>query len=457
MRSRLAVTAAVATVLTACTSTVPTSTTVRPPTTAPTTTVAVTTTLAVRDDPAWIERIDPVTLEADPEYEPLPAAGWFDWALSPGERWLAIVAYDRGAGLGGELRLIDLAAWQQHRTGLVRTPDAILVDDAGTLTWLERVDLFRLPAGSASVEQVATLPGEFLSRSMHQFSGGIAMFGLDRDDSGLASGTTMVVTVAESGAVEEIVLPEVTMGITSFVEHEGIGPVSEDVEPAIVWDGDRALIVHADQPAVTAVDLDAGVVETHTIEAAASAFERFLDRIIPPARAKLVAGDRAAAALSPDGTTLYVARSRSEVFQDDEGGWHNTDTPLGLEAIDTRAWVSFARLDLPVGTVLASEDGTELLAVGVTTTWVEGEEWKTTTSPIYILEAANPEVRFEVAVAEYPWLQFAAYVGFAYVTTWDDTTTVRVLDLGSGDFIAQREALNLTMIPPVSVLGVTGS
>jgi hypothetical protein len=450
---------AAALMLGACSSAAVTTTTV-PVATPPPTTVDVATTLAVRYLTNRLESVDPVTLEPVPGVVPLPSTTWFDWRLSPNQRWLALVAYDV-MGFGGDLRLVDLDAWQQIDTDLSRNPVAIVVDDAGTMTWTEWVEgsppaLYRLPLGSSDVEMVAALPEAFTGPEMHQYEGGFALFGLMGDAAGLYQGSASIVTVDSTGSVVEIGLPDVTIGLTSMVDDERIGPIYEETNPSVVWDGDRALVIHADQPAVTEVDLISGDTETHVIGAEGSALDAFLRWLIPPAQAKLSSGDSVAGVISPDGTRLYVASSRSDVFKDGDGAWNNVITPLGIDVIDTAAWRTVGRIDLPVDSLRVSADGTTLLAFGYRTDWVEGGDWQNEWSPLYVIDAASLEVTHEVDVSMNPGMEFTADPGYAYVTNWQDPVVVRVLDLASGEFVASRQATTLVVIPSVSVLGVAG-
>lgn len=454
---------AAAAVATACSSAPPPASTVEPPTPtttlpAPTTTMAVTATTLASADGTRFERVDPVTLEPVDGYASVPVGGWFVHAVSPGGRWLAFVTFPY-AGQAGELRLVDVERWEIASAGeRIVNLSSLLVDDDGTIAWVEgigtsRPALNRKALGGA-VEEVALLPEAFVGYDAHRYSSGIALFGLVETVLRQYQGSAALMTVDAAGMVREVPLPAVTMGQTSFTEEPGIGPVFDSVNPDVVWDGDRALIVHADESIVTEVDLIAGTVESHVIGPEISAFGRFLQWLIPPAHAKLASGDTVTAVLSPDGSRLYKAASRSDVFEDAGGTWHNVITPLGIEVVDTANWTPITALELPVDSVALSPDGRVLLAVGSSVDWAEGSEWVDTVSPLYVIDAANLEVLHEVEVGVYPTIGFPTTAGFAYLTTYGDSVTAQVLDLATGELGASRNAAVLTPIPTIGVLGV---
>jgi len=104
-----------------------------------------------------------------------------------------------------------------------------------------------------------------------------------------------------------------------------------DWSPAVVFshDGRKLYVVHADEERLTTVDLDARAVHTVEIQVAQSWFERLLALTAGVAEAKSGSqGASKTAALSPDGTRLYVVGYTTEAMRDADGYWQTTEGGL---------------------------------------------------------------------------------------------------------------------------------
>lgn len=144
----------------------------------------------------------------------------------------------------------------------------------------------------------------------------------------------------------------------------------EIIEPAVVWDTDRqrALVVHADQPTVTVVDLVDGEVSEHTWSQTTSWVDALFAWLIPPAHAKGPSfGTARDAVLSPSGDLLYVATQQADVVADGDGGWSVHSVPQGVQVISTQDWSVVAEFDIPASQVTLSPKGAHLVAAGVVT------------------------------------------------------------------------------------------
>ena len=104
---------------------------------------------------------------------------------------------------------------------------------------------------------------------------------------------------------------------------------------AFAPDRDALYIVHADSGQLTTADFGAQTVGTIEIHAGLSWFEQLLSLTASIAHAKVTDGTNKQIAVSPDGRYLYVVGMDSDSTLDKQGNWQLSQTPLGLEIIQT--------------------------------------------------------------------------------------------------------------------------
>lgn len=400
------------------------------------------TTTTIDTQQTALYRFDPRTLQTLPGSNPIPMGDYFWGSVSDNGTWLAGRA-EQEDGNGGELLLVDLAGWEV----VARWPALSYVDphvtDEGVVyhlgsgsTWPQ---LTRLTRGMESPGTAAELPAGFTPwNPIHQHETMISIYGtLYGDDGGRE--TAMLVTVdLANGAVTEIRVPQVTIGAIEEVD------IGEDWKPfigaypAVVWDQERALIVHADQDVVTEVDLAGGGVTDHRFDVEESVWGGLFSWLAAPALAggMPTADSTRSAALSPDGLRLYVATRTGEAVFESESDWYLLTRSVGLEVIDTRTWTRIDRLDAPIGEVALSPDGSTLLGRGFTQ-----EDRLSTTSfvshGVFVIEASTLDVlaHHESPNEWYNPVSFSADGRFGYAGSW---TKTNVLDLENGEVVGSR-------------------
>jgi hypothetical protein len=388
-------------------------------------------------------RVDPMTLEPLPGFNPIPAGDYFWGSASENGHWLAGYANDEDGGVT-EVRLVDVtnwevvASWQPVGSGEPYVTDRGVVYYAqGGPSW---PTLKRLRPG-ADDEVASDLPEGFSPSSpIHQQGPLIAVFGTT-GDWGLASEEPMIATVdLSSGVVTAIELPQVTYGPIEEVDIGESWSPFVGAYPGLVWDGGRALIVHADRDVVTEVDLVGGEVTDHRFGPEASALGSLFAWLASPAQAggMPMADSTRSAQLSPDGRRLYVATRVGEAVVASEDDWYLGTQSIGLEVIDTETWARIDRLDAPIGEVHLSPDGTRLIGWGFT----QEDRLSSTkfeSHGVFVIDTTSLEV---LAHHEGPddWyypISFSSDGRFGYLTTWSETS---IIDLASGEMIGNRSA-----------------
>jgi hypothetical protein len=386
-------------------------------------------------------RVDPMTLEPLPGFDPIPAGDYFWGSASENGDWLAGYASNEEGGVT-EVRLLDVtnwevvASWQPVGSGEPYVTDRGVVYYAqGGPSW---PTLKRLRPG-AEDEVASKLPEGFSPLSpIHQHGPLIAVFGTT-GDWGLTSEQPMIATVdLSSGELTAIELPQVTYGPIEEVDIGEEWSPFVGAYPGLVWDRGRALIIHADRDVVTEVDLVGGEVTDHWFESEASTLGRLFAWLASPAQAggMPIADSTRSAQLSPDGRRLYVATRVGEAVVESEDDWYLGTRSTGLEVIDTETWARIDRLDAPIGEVHLSPDGKRLIGWGFT----QEDRFSTTTFEshgVFVIDATSMEV---LAHHEGPddWYYPISFSGdgrFGYLTSGSRTS---VIDLASGDAIGSR-------------------
>lgn len=368
--------------------------------------------------------MDPATLSPMSGVDPLTTGDWITGHLSSNGEWLAMHVW---IGTHPETDLIQV---MYTPTGEIvtqaqgRLADLIGVGDDGVIyveSHLRSLGRVRMLApGSTRFETaVEDLPAGFQAwRSGlidHRRLGWWGILG-----GSLAEPVAgVVVTDLETGEVTSHAAEGITIGdVDQIVLDDWV--VSETVVPAVAWDGagDRAWIVHADQDAVTVLDLATGETELHYWSPPSSWIDSLLARLIPPARAKGPSsyGIQRSALVDPSGETLYVGTTVSEVVVDGEE-WFIESVPVGIVAIDVVTWELIGSWEIPASEIVLSPDARFLVATG--TTWTESLRTSDVrTEGIFAIETDSKELarRFDPPDA-WPDVQFSPDGNFMYLGT----------------------------------------
>ncbi len=273
--------------------------------------------------------------------------------------------------------------------------------------------------------------------------------------------SVLLVSATLGGILAEAPLPGVSVG-----NVEESRSATQDISygfyvAGLSWDIARGLlyVAHPQEDKITVVDLVKGRVAREERIAArpSSLLEGLLSWLTPSASAKSGSGTYRQTLLSADGSRLYVTGSREEMLRHDLGWWYSSDTPLGLQVIDTRTLSLVHRIELPVSRAWLALDGSTLLLTGEKTTSIGDNEVREY-SGLYVYDAMNLEEIVHLDSGTWmasPYEQkYSFNTGYAYVMseakdgTYCANQVIRVLDVTQKEFIAERScAFQLIPIP----------
>jgi hypothetical protein len=400
-------------------------------------------------DTSFVYRVDPRTLDPLPELDPIPMGGWSWGVSSPNGRWLALL-FGNDSGLNEGVRLIDVPDWRVVGDWTQLSGSPMSVSDDGVIhTYLflaPHPQLVRIGVGVDQPETVADLPSEFSPwDSPRLWQDRIVLTGQDFDPISGLSILTVISVDQSTGIIGETELPETGIGATELIDLGNGQTGVVDSFPALVWDegNGRILVVHAIDDLVTAYDLDTGETTEHRFGPATDAGAPVPQNELNDA--DLWATTGRTAVLGQNGMVLYVAGSVGGFVQTDDSPTSLT-TPSGIMAVDTGTWEIVDRLEAPISVVFMSPDGRRLLATGYT------EENSPTTysvesSGVYLIDPADLEV-----MAHHPPDRGEEYLGrmsfsqdgsLAYVTSYSTVEQVDVIDLDSGEVVANRTGIQV--------------
>ena len=254
----------------------------------------------------------------------------------------------------------------------------------------------------------------------------------------------MVVIDLATGAATTHAVPELTLGAVAESDM-GDWVISEEVEPALVWDAsrNRVLVVHGIETKVTTLDLGTGEVVTNDVSSSTSWLDHLLIWLIPPASAKegpSSYGTERRALLSPSGDRLYVASSVSEVV--DETDLRIEATTRGVEIIDTETWELVHRWEIPASSVALSPDGRYLVTTGLT--WSETPtDFEEHVEDLLVIDLESHEIvgRFE-QTGTLPEVQFAPGGSYLYISEsiiGEDEHRIEIVDLATMKVVASSQ------------------
>lgn len=394
-------------------------------------------------------RVDPRTLDPLPELDPIPMSDWSVGVSSPNARWLALL-FGNDSGLNEGVRLIDLLEWRVVGDWTQLSGSPMSVSDDGVIhTYLFQAPnprLMRTGVGFDQPETVADLPPEFAPWDAPLMHGDRIVLPGQNYDTSSRRGTLIVISVDQStGAITETELPETGIGAAELVDLGNGQTGVVDSYPAVVWDegNGRILVVHAVDDLVTEFDLDTGEISQHRFGPGSEFGSQITQDELN--EADLWATTGRTAVLGQDGTVMYVAGSVGGFVQSEDSPTSIT-TPSGIVAVDTGSWQVVDRLDAPISVVSMSPGGRHLLATGYTEK-SGPTTYSAESSGVYLIDPADLEV-----IAHHPPGQGEEYLGqisfsedgsFAYVTSYSTVQQVDVIDLDSGEIVANRTGIQV--------------
>jgi hypothetical protein len=172
-------------------------------------------------------------------------------------------------------------------------------------------------------------------------------------------------------------------------------PADLPIEPGLGWDVERQRVYVAQAGGVTVVDLGTGAIVSRR-----------------PAPHPVADDTIERAAVSPDGTRLYVTGTRTGAFP----------TTLGLEVVDTSDLSTVAAFGLPVGTVEVSPDGRWLALGGGA-------------SGVFVMAAGEQSVRVTLGDPDSLTMGFDAASALLYV----GGRRLQALDLDTARVVGTRQ------------------
>jgi hypothetical protein len=391
---------------------------------------------------------DPLTLKPAAGLSAIKLGRFYQAALSHDGRKLAIIRWPNESPYGGQLVVLDLWTGAQTTTGVVvdgEAPVLAFSDDDTSLSWIVgqrgqssanySVARYALGGKAASVKDLPSgywpMDGRLLANDELAVTFGTV------SESGNGSSVPHVVFIAADGTLRaDLPLPGVLAG-----DHpRDDGRVAID-NPGLAWDirSGRLYVVHPDADVVTVVDLAAHRIVAQ-VDAAAHASAWLGALGVGVAAAKLEPGSDRSAALSPDGSRLYVVGSLRTVTGTGPDATFS-QTPVGGFVLDTRTLSRLETIDLPVDRVAVAPSGRTLLfsATKVDPT-VEAESEAATHSEL-IATDTSLRITARKTVPPHAWVIGLAQDGrHAYVELGNTVATVSLdgltqVSLGSGYWV----------------------
>lgn len=348
---------------------------------------------------------------------------------SPNGDWLVLNVWYDGSPETDILRVINVQSGAVVSEAEVDAPQYGLdIADDGTVYRLAEGMNLRvqtLEPGTENFADLLSLPEGFSPwSSVTMLSANrLGWFGSTTTPDGSQVAAVGIAHVS-SGEFDVYELPGVTLEGTDEFDVEDWA-VGQFYQPGVAWshDDSKVYVVHADEPAVTVVDLINGTVVEHEWGAPTAWVDRLAIFWNPVAVAKgPVAGATASAALDPDGQTLYVASEIGEFVRSDEKDWHVEWTPQGIQAIDLATWEVVETWDLPTAQVAVTPDSARLIGWGVT----RKDTIDTTVYTGHPVVVIDTDTREHVGEVDLPYddlrlVSFSADGSYVYFTQWDET------------------------------------
>lgn len=329
--------------------------------------------------------VDPLTGQELCDYQPVSTGLSPSYAFAWDEgfaRMLALVISRRDDHSDGRLHLIDLADWQDQVTDIeipswviAMTFDptgrrlAVVYPESGIEegVWSNRSRMIVIDVAARQVVAKTIVPLTPRLLAFSEDGDSLMVYGVtNQDGSGLSGeAQALLLDAANLDVIWELALEAVADGQTWLYTSDGTEEYVWWGPAAVLSPNHQALfIVHADEDQLTSVDFSKRSLDTVEIQPQLSWFERLLSLTAGVARAKVVDGTSKQAVLSEDGERLYVVGQTSDTWQDENGNWQFSQTPLGLQVVDVRTGTEIARLDSEATELDLSPDGRHLYLRG---------------------------------------------------------------------------------------------
>jgi hypothetical protein len=335
--------------------------------------------------------IDPSSLGDIPGYVPIAFGHHYVARVSPDGATLAAILWPTGsANSGGTLHLIDTTSWVDRRVEV--KVDAGILDILGTYTSAIHFDevgrslywsqptaletptsgvvphaLIRFDLATGRARELARFSGGYYVRDLRVIGPRVAAWlvpvsGVMIDGKPREVPQVVVVDAGTGGVSATLRLPDLRAGYVQDLTQTSLDP-SRGVEPGLAWDTPRArlYIADAESDRIYTLDLHTGTVRVAEPRPRRSTLDVLWSLLAQPAEAKLTNATRQYAAVSPDGTRLYVTGERTDFVKAQDGKLHEVITPIQLRVIDTSDLAELARLDAATTPLWVSPDGSRVL------------------------------------------------------------------------------------------------
>lgn len=346
--------------------------------------------------------VDPATGEPVPGFDAFPlnayrdSAYYLPHAFSADGTQLAVLgtkgqtcfSYDDGSSCGPtaeSLMLVDVPAWKATVvslpvTGRAGTP-AFSQDGSRVALSVRNQDgsaLMVFDGVTGDVLGQTTIPFEPALVGFANGGADVAVYGqTEGEKAGVSKPGTPQLLLLDAATLAtswETTFDSVLSGYWCTDKcDEGHGlRVSAIWTPAALLspDGSNFYIVHADEDALTAVDLAARAVREMPIAAAQSWIDRLLAATAGVAHAKgAMNGATRTAVISPDGKTLYVSGETWTSPVDAEGNFTMYNEALPLQAVDAATGTILNESDAGSATLRMTPDGQTLLLMDWGNNW----------------------------------------------------------------------------------------
>ena len=434
--------------------------------------------LLVEDDGSgmrlWARPVDPTTLVDVPGYAPISFGHHYVARASPDGRTVAVIQWPSGSSnSGGTLHLIDTGSWLDRlidvkvssgTLDIIGTyTGAIYFDDAGqSVYWTQPTaaetptsgvvsqKLVRFDLATAQAAELARFADGYYVRDLRVVGSRVAAW--------LVPATGVLIDGRPREVPQVVVVDAVTGSIAATIRlpdlRAGYVPdptapfdPSRNVEPGLAWDTPRARLYVADAESdrIYSLDLRSGAVRSAEPKPRRSLLNVLWSLFGQPAEAKLMNSTRQYAALSPDGSRLYVTGQRSDFVKGQDGKLHEVVTPIQLRVIDTADMAEIGRLDAASTALWVSPDGSRIL-YGTERVDSKAEDWAVRSDfKLQVLDAASQHDIASLSLSGPAWLlAFDATTRIAYVEAqpYGDITSghamIMAVALGAGDVTVRR-------------------
>jgi hypothetical protein len=400
--------------------------------------------------------VDPRTLADVPGYAPISFGHHYLAQVSPNGATIAAIFWPGGASnSGATMHLIDTAAWTDKvlDVKINSYTSGPRFDASGrTLFWTQPTtnestsDVFRLDLDSRAVRQIARLPDGFYVRDIQVVAARVAVY---------AEPIVVMIDGKPRDVPTVFLIDPITAKITASVPlpmragqvRDPSAPSDEPyrgIEPGFAWDlpRSRVFITDAESDKVYTIDLQSGEMRGPFVpKPRLSMLDLLWSFFGSVAEAKMTSATRQQAAVSPDGSRLFVTGVRSDFVKGQDGKYREVVTPMDLRVIDTTDMSLIAALDGADSGLWPTPDGATLLYSSnryeqTTDGWADRVDYK-----INLVDVSRARVTESVAVLGQPRVLAFDTVGrSAYLATFaSGHATVRLIDSVSGKTIAERE------------------